>query len=74
MVTIAIRCMSNSGRHFFKTVTDGSDITKTPEEMFEGEEIENDLKAVDLAIREYYDIQNKPEEVKAKKGAKNGKA
>lgn len=56
MVTIAIRCMSDSGRHFFRTVTDGTDITKTPEEMFSEEEIENDLKAVDTAIRKYYSI------------------
>lgn len=53
MVTICLRCMSVDGRHFFRTVTDGSDITKSPEEMFESE-IENDLKAVDTIIREYY--------------------
>lgn len=53
MVTVCLRCMSADGRHFFRTVTDGSDITKSPEEMFESE-IENDLKAVDTIIREYY--------------------
>lgn len=53
MVTVCLRCMSVDGRHFFRTVTDGSDITKSPEEMFESE-IENDLKAVDTIIREYY--------------------
>lgn len=56
MVTIAIRCMSTGGRHFFRTVTDGSDISKVPEELFEEEEIENDLKYVDQKIREYYNI------------------
>ena len=56
MVTIALRCMSDGGRHFFRTVTDGSDISKAPEEMFSSEEIDNDLKAVDAAIREYYNI------------------
>lgn len=56
MVTICLRCMSADGKHFFKTVTDGSDVTKAPEEMFEAEEIPNDLKAVDVAIREYYEI------------------
>ena len=65
MVTIAIRCMSNGGRHFFNTVTDGSDITKAPEEMFASEEIDNDLKSVDQAIREYYNIA--VEEPKTKK-------
>lgn len=56
MVTICLRCMSADGRHFFRTVTDGSDITKSPEEMFETDEIENDLKAVDTIIRKYYEV------------------
>ena len=55
MVTICIRCMSDAtGKHFFRTVTDGSDITKTPEEMFEDSEIENNLKLVDDTIRDFY--------------------
>lgn len=53
-VTIAIRCESEMGEHFFRTKTTGNDITKTPEEMFALEKIENDLKAVDTTIREYY--------------------
>lgn len=56
MVTICLRCMSSDGKHFFRTVTDGSDVTKAPEEMFEADEIPNDLKAVDVAIRKYYEI------------------
>lgn len=56
MVTICLRCMSSEGKHFFRTVTDGSDVTKAPEEMFEAEEIDNDLKAVDGAIRKYYEM------------------
>ena len=62
MVTICIRCMSDKDKHFFRVRTDGSDITKTPEEMFEGDEIENDLKAVDDAIREYYGLEVKKNE------------
>jgi hypothetical protein len=54
MVTICIRCMSENGNHFFRTVTDGSDITKTPEEMFDEPEIENNLKLVDDTIRDFY--------------------
>lgn len=54
MVTICIRCMSENGRHFFRVVTDGSDITKAPEEMFDAPEIENNLKLVDTTIREFY--------------------
>lgn len=56
MVTICLRCMSSDGKHFFRTVTDGNDVTKAPEEMFSAEEIHNDLKAVDTAIREYYEM------------------
>ena len=55
-VAIALRCKSENGQHFFCTLTDGTDITKAPEEMFEKDKIENDLKAVDKTIREYYGI------------------
>lgn len=64
MVTICIRCMSDAnGQHFFRTVTDGSDITKTPEDMFGEPEIENNLKLVDDSIREFYGW--KGEEIKS---------
>lgn len=56
MVTICLRCMSIDGKHFFKTKTDGFDITKSPEDMFENDEIDNDLKFVDDKIREYYEL------------------
>lgn len=54
MVTICIRCMSDNGKHFFRTQTDGFDITKTPEDMFDEVEIDNNLKLVDDTIREFY--------------------
>lgn len=54
MVTICIRCMSDEGKHFFRTATDGYDITKTPEEMFGDAEIDNNLKAVDDTICKFY--------------------
>lgn len=54
MVTVCLRCITNEGKHCFRTVTDGADITKAPEEMFVSEEIDNDLKFVDTTIREYY--------------------
>lgn len=59
MVTIALRCMSKDGKHFFRTVTDGNDITKSPEDMFEFDEIDNDLKMVDETIRNYYNLEVK---------------
>jgi len=54
MVTVCIRCMSEEGKHIFRTVTDGYDITKTPEDMFQEAEIDNNLKLVDDTIREFY--------------------
>lgn len=61
MVTICIRCMSDQGKHFFRVQTDGSDITKAPEDLFSVPEMENDLKAVDTAIREFYGFNNNTE-------------
>ena len=54
MVTICIRCMSDNGNHFIRTQTDGFDITKTPEDMFDAVEIDNNLKLVDDTIRKFY--------------------
>lgn len=54
MSAIVLRCVTMGKEHFFRTQTDGSDITKSPEDMFDGEKIENDLKLVDSRIREYY--------------------
>ena len=61
MVTICIRCMSDNGKHFFRTQTDGFDITKTPEDMFAETEIDNNLKFVDDTIREFYGWNDKKE-------------
>lgn len=68
MVTISIRCMSEYGRHFFLTQTEGNDITKSPEDMFSAKEIDNNLKLVDTAIREYYGIDASIEKEKLKEG------
>lgn len=50
LFTIVIRCKD---RKFY---TNNSGCAKTPEDMFEKEEIDNDLKQVDNAIRSYYNI------------------
>ena len=47
------------------TNSDGYDIAKSPEDMFELE-IDNDLKAVDDRIREFYGMNEKKKEAKAK--------
>lgn len=56
MVTVCLRCMSDKGHHFFRTQTDGLDITKSPEGMFDELEIDNDLKQVDIKIRDYWNL------------------
>jgi hypothetical protein len=45
--------MTNGQKHYFKTQGGSNDIAKSPEDMFELE-IENDLKAVDNRIVEFY--------------------
>lgn len=56
MVTICLRCISDTTGHYFITNSDGTDIAKTPEEMFDKQKIDNDLKFVDTTIREYYGL------------------
>ena len=53
MFTVCLHCMTNGTRHYFKTQGGSNDIAKSPEEMFELE-IDNDLKAVDNRIVEFY--------------------
>ena len=55
LCTIVLHCMVKAGKHVFVTNSDGFDIAKSPEGMFDME-IENDLKAVDKRIREFYKI------------------
>lgn len=57
LFSIVLRSMKIDGRYVIKTQTDGLDVTKTPMGMFDKEEIENDLKFVDNAIREYYNFE-----------------
>ena len=51
-LTICIRCVNDAGDHKFIT-NDDAGIGKSPEEMLP-QEMPNDLKAVDTAIREFY--------------------
>lgn len=54
MFTVVLHAMKLDGKYVFATNTDGLDVTKSPIGMFEQEYIDNDLQAVDKAIREYY--------------------
>ncbi len=56
MVTVVLHCITEGNKHYFVTQGDGNGITKSPEEMFKEAKIENDLKAVDESVREYYGI------------------
>lgn len=60
MVPIALRCITDGSRHYFRTQSDGKDISKSPEGMFPTE-IDNDLKLVDTTIRDYYGLTDKEE-------------
>lgn len=57
LFTIVLRAECKEGKYIFHTKTDGLDVTKSPMGMFEEEEIDNDLKAVDKIIRGYYDLE-----------------
>ena len=61
MTTILLRFMTKDGKHFVRTVTDGSDVAKSPFDLFDSEEIPNDLSYIDNCIREYYGTQLKEE-------------
>jgi len=56
MFTVVLRCLKDDKRHIFRTQSDGADVAKSPMEMFEELEIDNDLKVVDTAIRSYWEI------------------
>ena len=55
MSTVVLRCAVRDGKHLFITQSDGNDISKSPEGLFELE-IENDLKFVDDSIRSYWGL------------------
>ena len=49
-------CRSDGHRYHFETQTDGYTTAKSPKDMFNLLEIDNDLKMVDGAIREYWGL------------------
>lgn len=56
LFSIVLMAKNIDGRYVFVTQSDGKDTVKTPMEMFAQPEIDNDLKAVDTAIREFYNM------------------
>lgn len=56
LVTVCLRAMKEgTNKYFFRTQSDGQDISKSPEEMFPLQ-IDNDLKAVTDRVREYWGL------------------
>lgn len=58
MFTIVLRTHTRDGQYLFTTKNNGSDTVKSPMGMFEENEIENDLAAVDATICEYWGLSN----------------
>jgi hypothetical protein len=56
LVTIVLRTTVEDGKYLFITRNNGMDTTKSPMSMFDTDRIDNDLKAVDDAITDYYNI------------------
>lgn len=55
-VPILIKCEVHDGRHVFNVQNDGTNLAKAPMGMFDEQVFDNDLKAVDAAIREYWGL------------------
>lgn len=56
LVTIVLRTLKINDKYLFSTQNNGSDTVKSPLGLFESDQIENDLFAVDNAICDYYGI------------------
>lgn len=54
--TIVLKTVVQDGKYQFSTQTNGHDTVKSPMGMFDSQLIDNDLKAVDTAIRDFYNI------------------
>lgn len=60
LFSIVLLCKTDGQEHYFETQSDGYTTCKSPMDMFEIK-IDNDLKAVDTIIREYYGLNQKGE-------------
>lgn len=61
LFSIVLLCKTDGQDHYFETQSDGYSTCKSPMGMFDLK-IDNDLKAVDVKIREYYEL-NKKEDI-----------
>lgn len=61
LFSIVLLCRTDGTRHYFETQSDGFTTVKSPMDLFDWE-IDNDLKLVDTAIREYYELDKENEQ------------
>lgn len=63
--TVVLKTVVEDGKYYFATHNNGYDTVKTPFGMYDEDRIDNDLKAVDVKLRDYFGLNN----VKTKKEA-----
>jgi hypothetical protein len=61
LFAVVLYCVADGTKHKFITQSDGTTTAKSPMDMLPLE-MDNDLKAVDTAIREYWGLGNGNEE------------
>ena len=62
--TVVLKTVVEDGHYYFATHNNGYDTVKSPFGMFKDDRIDNDLKAVDVRLREYFKITPKKSETK----------
>lgn len=62
LFTIVLKTQVKDGHYYFSTQNNGMDTVKSPIGMFEDSLTENDLKIIDLTIREYYNTEEEQHE------------
>lgn len=59
--TVVLKTIVEDGKYYFSVHNNGYDTVKTPFGMYEVDRIDNDLKAVDVKMREYFKLNVKSE-------------
>lgn len=61
LFSIVLKTEAAGGKYVFHTQNSGSDTVKSPMGLFDADTVDNDLSAVDNAIRAYYGITTEKE-------------
>ena len=64
LFTIVLRYKYENGQYLIQTKTDGSSVVKSPIDLFEENEVPNDLYEIDKKIRDYYGFKQLEEKTK----------